>query len=178
METRTAGLDAEAVAAFVDETWEREIVPQLTEYIAIPNKSPLFDPDWAEHGHMERAVALIEAWCRGRGIEGLSVEVVRLEGRTPLIFMEIPGESDDPGLDYNGTPLHIVFSTSCHDQMHWESYVFFYHAWKVKQPGTVTRIASGCNEKEAKQAQDFYEKTIKTMSDRFYLHLTPDFSKQ
>lgn len=100
METRTAGPDSEAVAAFVDDTWEREIVPQLTEYIRIPNKSPLFDPDWAEHGHMDRAVALIEGWCRGRGIEGLQVEVVRLEGRTPLIFMEIPGESDDTVLLY------------------------------------------------------------------------------
>jgi acetylornithine deacetylase/succinyl-diaminopimelate desuccinylase-like protein len=100
METRTAGLDAEAVAAFVDETWEQEIVPQLTEYIAIPNKSPLFDADWAEHGYMEQAVQLIEAWCSARGIEGLSVEVVRLEGRTPLIFMEIPGASDDTVLLY------------------------------------------------------------------------------
>jgi hypothetical protein len=88
------------------------------------------------------------------------------------------GEDDEPGLEYNGTPLHVVFSTSCHDQMHWESFVFFYHAWKVQQPGTVTRIASGCTDKEAEEARIFHKNSIKTMSDRFYLHLTPDFSKQ
>ncbi len=98
-ETR-AGLDHEALAAFVGETWEAEIVPQLTEYIRIPNKSPLFDPDWAQHGYMDEAVALIEAWCRERRIEGLTVEVVRLEGRTPLIYMEVPGEGDDTVLLY------------------------------------------------------------------------------
>ena len=100
METRTAGLDAKAVAAFVERTWEDEIVPQITEYIAIPNKSPLFDADWAEHGYMEQAVTLIEAWCRARDIRGLTVEVVRLEGRTPLIYMEIPGASADTVLLY------------------------------------------------------------------------------
>jgi hypothetical protein len=87
-------------------------------------------------------------------------------------------DDGDPGLEYSGTPLHVVFSTSCHDQMNWESFVFFYHAWKVKQPGTVTRIASGCNDEEAEKLTDFHETSIKTMSDRFYLHLTPDFSKQ
>jgi peptidyl serine alpha-galactosyltransferase len=81
-------------------------------------------------------------------------------------------------LDYHGTRLHIVFSTSCHEQMHWESYVFFYHAWKVGQPGTITRIASGCNEKEGQEAAQFHRQSIQTMSRHFHLHLTPDFSKQ
>lgn len=86
---------------------------------------------------------------------------------------------EDPGLTHNGTPLHVVFSTSCSDQMHWESFVFFYHAWKVKQPGTVTRIASGCNDEEAAAAVAFHQASIQSkISDRFYLHLTPDFSKQ
>jgi len=84
----------------------------------------------------------------------------------------------EPGLEYNGTPLHVVFSTSCSDQMHWESFVFFYHAYKVKQPGTVTRIASGCNDEEAEEARKFHQASIATMSSRFHLHLTPDFSKQ
>lgn len=86
--------------------------------------------------------------------------------------------SEDAPLDYNGTPLHVVFSTSCSDQMHWESFVFFYHAFKVRQPGTVTRIASGCDDREAQAAKEFQQQSIRTMSDRFYLHLTPDFSKQ
>src|SRR6185503_3322026 len=55
------------------------------------NKSPAFDQKWREHGHMERAVALIEAWCRKQPIPGLTVEVIRLGDRTPVILMEVPG---------------------------------------------------------------------------------------
>ncbi|MHC4822774.1 MAG: M20 family metallopeptidase [Planctomycetota bacterium] len=90
MRAQTPTLDLDAVQAHVDRTWDEEIVPQLIDYIAIPNKSPLFDKDWVEHGYMEQAVTLIADWCGKRAIEGLQLEVIRLEGRTPLIFMEIP----------------------------------------------------------------------------------------
>ena len=93
-------MDADKASQFSDQVWEDSIVPELVEYIKIPNKSPHFDPQWAEHGHMERAVAQIERWCRAQAIDGLSVEVVRLEGRTPVIFMEVPGIGDDTVLLY------------------------------------------------------------------------------
>ncbi|HEX4353980.1 MAG TPA: M20/M25/M40 family metallo-hydrolase, partial [Polyangiales bacterium] len=83
---------------FVRETWQREIVPVLHDYIRIPNKSPMFDPEWQANGHMERAVELVADFCRARRVAGLSLEVLRLPGRTPLIFMEIPATaSDDNG---------------------------------------------------------------------------------
>ena len=93
-------LDDKALEAFVRSTWEGEIVREITEYIRIPNKSPLFDPDWARGGYMDTAVAHVERWCRTRPIQGLVVEVVRLAGRTPLIYMEIPGDVDDTVLLY------------------------------------------------------------------------------
>ena len=88
------------LAEFIDQQWDDEIVPQLVDYIRIPNKSPTFDPDWAEHGFMEQAVTQIERWCAAQAITGLTVEVVRLAGRTPLIFMEVPGQSDKTVLLY------------------------------------------------------------------------------
>jgi acetylornithine deacetylase/succinyl-diaminopimelate desuccinylase-like protein len=83
-------MDKTSLQRFVDETWNETIVPTLCDYIRIPNRSPAFDPDWAKHGYMDEAVALIERWCAARAIPGLTVEVVRLPGRTPLIYMEIP----------------------------------------------------------------------------------------
>ncbi len=75
-----------------EQLWSASILPELVEYIRIPNKSPLFDPDWQAHGHMERAVALVERWCRAQPIDGMRLEVLRLPGRTPLIFIDIPGD--------------------------------------------------------------------------------------
>ena len=51
-------MDPAQISAFVDQTWDESIVPELCEYVRIPNKSPVFDPDWQAHGHMEEAVAL------------------------------------------------------------------------------------------------------------------------
>lgn len=80
--------------------WDKSIVPTLTDYIKIPNKSPLFDQDWQKHGYMEKAVTLIADWCRAHAIEGMKLDIIRLENRTPLIFIEVPGNSEDTVLLY------------------------------------------------------------------------------
>jgi acetylornithine deacetylase/succinyl-diaminopimelate desuccinylase-like protein len=87
-------MDAQANLAFVQRTWEADILPTLGEYVKIPAKSPHFDAEWQAHGHLDRAVAMIEAWCKARRIDGLRVEVVRLPNRTPLIYMEVPGRGE------------------------------------------------------------------------------------
>ena len=93
-------MDAKALGDFVGTLWDDEIVPQLVEYIRIPNKSPMFDADWVAHGYMDAAVALMEKWAKSQPIPGMQLEVVRLPGRTPLIFIEIPGQGDDTVLLY------------------------------------------------------------------------------
>ena len=57
-------LDPQAARRFVDTVWDDSIVPELVEYVRIPNKSPAFDPDWAAHGYMDDAVSMMERWCR------------------------------------------------------------------------------------------------------------------
>ncbi len=84
-------MDSAKTKAFVDRTWEESIIPALETYIAIPALSPMFDRDWEKNGHIEKAMRLIEGWCREQGIEGLTTEIVRLPGRSPLLYMEAPG---------------------------------------------------------------------------------------
>ena len=98
--TITAKLDAQRAAASSERMWEEEILPVIDEYIRIPNRSPIFDADWQAAGHMDHAVALIEAWCRKQPLPGLTVEVVRLANRTPLLFMELPGTAPGTVLLY------------------------------------------------------------------------------
>jgi len=54
-------IDKTKAEAFVERAWEGDIVPKITEYIRIPNKSPHFDAKWQESGHMKKAADLIEA---------------------------------------------------------------------------------------------------------------------
>jgi acetylornithine deacetylase/succinyl-diaminopimelate desuccinylase-like protein len=94
--------DVQRLHSHVHQNWNDAIIPSLVDYIRIPNKSPAYDPDWAKHGYMEDAVSLMAAWAHERleALPGSTLEVVRLEGRTPVILIEVPGASDDTVLLY------------------------------------------------------------------------------
>ncbi len=81
---------AVTLAAFCDRTWDEAIVPALMDYIAIPAKSPLFDADWQANGHIERVIRDAAQWVERQPVAGLRLEVVRLPGRTPVIFFDVP----------------------------------------------------------------------------------------
>jgi acetylornithine deacetylase/succinyl-diaminopimelate desuccinylase-like protein len=88
-------MDAKALNDFTADIWDREITPALVEYIRIPAKSPAFDPDWAAHGFIDQAVDHMAGWAREKikDLPGATLEIVRLEGRTPVIFIEAPGDA-------------------------------------------------------------------------------------
>ena len=71
---------------------------------------------------------------------------------------------------------HLIFSTDCSPYQHWQSYLVFFTAMKVQQPGIVTRIASGCNATEEVAIREWFEQDVAYLSTRFKLHLTPYFS--
>ena len=79
----------------IESTWDKSITPSLIDYIRIPNKSPAFDPDWKKNGYMDEAVTLISDWCRANAIDDMALEVIQLEGRTPLIYIDVPGVGED-----------------------------------------------------------------------------------
>ncbi len=84
------------LAAHVDQVWANDILGPLQEYITIPNVSAAYEERWAELGHMDRAVELIASWCAARRIAGMTIEVQRLAGRSPLIVIEIPAFGNTP----------------------------------------------------------------------------------
>jgi acetylornithine deacetylase/succinyl-diaminopimelate desuccinylase-like protein len=93
-------MDNKQAADFINAMWDDEIIPEISEYIKIPNKSPHFDPDWEKNGYMETAVKMLDKWSRTQPIKDMTVEIVRIEGRTPVLFIDIPGQSDDIVLLY------------------------------------------------------------------------------
>ena len=73
----------------VSATWDEDIVGQLADYIAVPAKSPLFDPDWAQHGYIDTVVRNAADWVLAQKVQGLTLEIIRLPGRTPVLFFEV-----------------------------------------------------------------------------------------
>ena len=88
-------MDHAKTQAYVTRLWEQSVIAELSEYIRIPNKSVAFDPEWQVHGHMDRVAARFERWACAQSLAGMTVEIVRLPKRTPLLFIDIPGDSSD-----------------------------------------------------------------------------------
>src|SRR5690348_1006481 len=99
--SQEVSMDASKARAFIGKIWDDEVVPRITDYIRIPNKSPMFDKDWVAHGHMDAAVALMEKWARAKleSLPGSTLEVVRLPNRTPLIFIDVPASGSEARAD-------------------------------------------------------------------------------
>lgn len=85
---------------FINKIWDDSILQELQTYIKIPNKSPHFDPNWKKNGYMDKAVKLISDWCKKNALPNMTIEVIELEGRTPVIFMESPGDNEETILMY------------------------------------------------------------------------------
>lgn len=93
-------MDHQRTRAFVDRFWEKEILPALSRYIEIPNQSPIFDPQWRENGHMHRAVELAREWVLAQNLQGVRVEVIEEDNRTPMLILEVEGVGSETVLLY------------------------------------------------------------------------------
>jgi acetylornithine deacetylase/succinyl-diaminopimelate desuccinylase-like protein len=81
---------------YVTHAWDSDITQRISDYIAIPAKSPGFDADWQAHGYIDTVMRNAAQWVEAQKVEGLKLEVLRLNKpdgtpRTPVLFFEIPG---------------------------------------------------------------------------------------
>lgn len=81
--------------AFIDKYWEQNVIPNLSKYISIPCVSAAFDSNWQKNGHLEEAAKFLVNWADQQNITGLKHEIIKQEGRSPLLFIEIPGTSSE-----------------------------------------------------------------------------------
>lgn len=93
-------VNSEKMRALCEKTWDEDIIPTLKTFISIPNKSPAFDANWQENGHIDAAVKLVSDWVKKQSIPGLELRVLQLPKRTPVILIEIPGATDRTVLMY------------------------------------------------------------------------------
>jgi len=85
--------------------------------------------------------------------------------------------SSNKNNDDNFPEHYMTFSTACSSSQNWQSFLMFYYAHKVQQPGHVIRIASGCSQEQQEELIKMHETTISKLSPKFSVHFTPDFSR-
>lgn len=84
----------------IEQQWDQDIIPMIEDYIRIPCKSPLFDKQWQENGYILKAMQLIQSWCEKQPIKNMTMELLQLENRTPVLLIDIPGNADETILLY------------------------------------------------------------------------------
>ena len=100
-------MDKTVANEHVRRVWNAEILPSLSDLVAIPALSPSFDAQWAEHGHLDAAVAHVRGWLEARDLPGASVDVVTLPDRTPVLLLDVPASGEAEGTSSSaplGTP--------------------------------------------------------------------------
>lgn len=102
-----ARFSPEAALEHVTHAWDADITAQLKDYIAIPAKSPMFAPDWQQQGLLDTVVRRAADWVAAQKVPGLKLEIVRLEGRTPVLFFEIEGTAS--GANAAGAPTVLMY---------------------------------------------------------------------
>src|SRR5215469_14277906 len=93
-------MDNAALQNFVNRRWDESIVPTLMDYIRIPNKSPAFDPEWQGRGLIDQVVERFHQWALHHPLSGMKIDIVRLDGRTPLLKIDVQGAGSDCVLMY------------------------------------------------------------------------------
>eukprot|EP00986_Skeletonema_menzelii_P015195 scaffold11248_cov145-Skeletonema_menzelii.AAC.3 len=92
-------------------------------------------------------------------------------------FIGFSSEEDEKlELAADGTKMYIIFSTDCSLYQQWQSYLFFFSAFRVRQPGTISRIVSGCTDEEKKNTEQWHKDHIAVISNRYKIFFTPKFS--
>lgn len=86
-------INTEQLLAQVSRQWDEELLTCLRRYIEIPAKSPTFDPNWAQHGHIQAVVRDAAQWVEAQKVDGLRLELITLDGRTPVLFFEVPAST-------------------------------------------------------------------------------------
>ncbi len=92
-----AQLQPDQALEHIAQAWDKSILPQLTDYIRIPAKSPVFAPDWEELGLLDTVVRNAADWVLAQKVDGLALEIVRLPGRTPVLFFEVAATQSASG---------------------------------------------------------------------------------
>lgn len=105
---------------YINTVWDDSVLSTLMSYIEIPNKSPMFDPHWQQHGHMEKAVALLAAWVEQHRPHHATIDVLTSPGKTPCLVIDVPGNVDETVLLYGHLDKQPEMSGWAHGLGPWQ----------------------------------------------------------
>ena len=84
-------MDSNSIEKYVNKIFPTIVLPELMNFIRIPNISPEFDPEWRKNGYLLKAAQLIINYANSLGIPGAKANLLQDDDRSPFVFIDIPG---------------------------------------------------------------------------------------
>lgn len=78
-------LNAKETKAFIESHWDSWYVAGLSDFIRVPNLTPMVDPEFINNGLIEQAMVLVDDYINKLNIKGMTKKIFQPEGMTPLI---------------------------------------------------------------------------------------------
>ena len=83
-------MDKKSFEKYIEKMFTYNMIPNLMNFIRIPNLSPAYDYEWNTNGLLLKAANLIIAYAKSLEIKNAQINLIQDKGYSPLIFIEIP----------------------------------------------------------------------------------------
>ena len=83
-------MDKKSFEKYIEKMFTYNLLPNLMDFIRIPNLSPAYDYNWRTNGLLLKAANLIISYAKSLDIKNAEINLLQDQGYTPCIFIEIP----------------------------------------------------------------------------------------
>ena len=83
-------MDKKSFEKYVEKMLNYNLIPNLMNFIRIPNLSPAYDYEWNTNGLLLKAANLIISYAKSLEIKDAKINLIQDKGYSPLIFIEVP----------------------------------------------------------------------------------------
>ena len=80
---------------FIESHWESWFIKGLSDFVRIPNLTPMVDPEYLSNGLLEQAIDCVDSYIRVLEIKGISRQIYKADSGLPLICYVIEPSSPD-----------------------------------------------------------------------------------
>ena len=82
-------MDVKSFRKYIEKMFTYNTLPNLMNFIRIPNLSPAFDNNWNTNGYLLKAANLIISFAKSLEIKNAEINLIQDQGYTPLIYIDI-----------------------------------------------------------------------------------------
>ena len=95
-------ISKESTSEFIHEHWDSWFIKGLSDFISVPNLTPMVDAEYLTNGNIEKAIATVDEYVNKLQIQGLTRHIVQPEGFPPLVVYVIDGQGSETNLRLYG----------------------------------------------------------------------------